>query len=115
MTLLLRLAPDAAIARVRTALSTSGYSLADTRDARAKLKTVARVIGSDTTMVVTAEIIPVELPQSASSVVLTGTFDVPSRGIRNAPVIQRKGEINPLYGRLRAIADLLGASRAPAP
>ena len=66
-------------------------------------------------MVVTAQVIPVELPQVASSVVLTATFDIPSRGVRNAPVIQQPGTVSSLYGRLRTVGERLREPRAPAP
>ena len=114
VTLLLRLEPDAAIARVRRTLQAAGYILTDPHDARATLQTLGRVVGGDTTMLVTVQVIPLELPEAASSIVLTATFDVPSSGVHNAPVIQRPGEENPLYGRLRALSDLVRESRTPA-
>jgi hypothetical protein len=115
VTLLLRQEPETTIARVRDALRAAGYSLTDTLGTRRTLRTAARTIGGDTTMVVTAQIIPVELPEPVSSVVLMGTFDVPSRRIRAAPVVQRPGEVHPLYAHLRAIGELLRRSRPPSP
>ena len=117
VTLLLHLEPPAAMARVREELQATGYELADTAadGAGQTVRTRAHVVGGDTLMVVTAQVIRVELPEVVSSVVLTATFDVPSRGVRNAPVIQKPGTVSPLYARLKTVAERVGGSRAPAP
>jgi len=115
VTLMLRLDADAAMERVQGALRATGYDVERPAGKRRVVQTAARALGGDTTFVVTAEVLPVELPEPASSVVLTATYSVPSRRLHEAPVIQRPGETSPLYGRLRTIADTLGRSRAPAP
>lgn len=107
VTLLVRLELPAALARVRDALRSAGYQLAEssTDVAQKRVRTTAHRVGGDTTMTVTVELIAVELPEAASSVVLTAVYDVPSRGVRGAPAVQPRGTVNVLYGRLRAVAE----------
>ena len=115
VTLLLREDAGAARERVGGALRAAGYELKQSADSRRVLRTSPRQLGEDTTLVVEAQIIPVELPEHAASVVLTATYSVPSRKVRNAAVIQRPGEVSPLYARFRPIVDALRGARAPAP
>lgn len=51
------------------------------------------------------ELTPLDQTGGSTVVVFTGRFNVPSRRIRDAWIIQRPGESNPLYRRLGAIAD----------
>lgn len=115
VTLLLYMEPGVAMERVGDALRSAGYEVERPTDDRRTLRTAARPLGGDTTMVVTAQVSLVELPEVASVVVLTATYDVPSRRLRRAPVIQRPGETSPLYGRLGTIADVLRTPRTPVP
>jgi hypothetical protein len=80
------------------------------------LETAARTLGGDTTLAVRAEVTP-EDPSGVGVVVVvvTGRYSVPSAHIRNARVVQRAGERNALYARLRAVADSARRSVAPAP
>ncbi len=115
VTLLLREDAAAARARVGGALRAAGYDVERAADSRGVLRTSPRRLGGDTTLVVEAQVIPVELPEPGASVVLTATYSVPSHEVRNAPVIQRPGEVSPLYARFRPILDALRGTRAPAP
>jgi hypothetical protein len=115
LTLLLRVPADTAMARVRAALQAEAYSASRLPGRDLRLRTAARALGADTTLVVTAEVIPVALPAPAASVVLTGTYTVPSRGVRDAPVLQRPDEVDPLYARLGALASAIRRISAPAP
>lgn len=111
---MLRQDAHTALEAVRAALESSGYRVADSAPERLRLRTRARPLGGDTTIVVKAEVIPVELPEPAASIVLTATYSVPSHRIRDAPLVQRPGEVDPLFGQLRAIAETLRRQRAPA-
>ena len=115
VTLLLREDAGAARERVGGALRAVGYEVKQAADSQQALRTSPRQLGGDTTLVVEAQIIPVELPEPAASVVLTATYSVPSRKVRNAPVIQRPGEVSPLYARFRPIVDALRVARTHAP
>lgn len=105
----------AAVDAVSRALRATGYEVEQPTRARHGLRTAARRLGSDTTLVISAQVIPLGLPEPSSSLVLTATYSVPSRRLHAAPVLQRSGESNPLYGRLREVADTLRRSLAPAP
>lgn len=98
---------------VGRALRVAGYELESAADPRRTMRTSPRQLGGDTTLVVEAHVTPVELPEPAASVVLTATYSVPSQHVRNAPVIQRPGEVSPLYARFRPILDALRESRTP--
>lgn len=111
VTLTLPLDAGAALDAVGGALRAAGYGVERPTGARHVLRTAARRIGGDTALVISAQVIPLGLPEPSSSVVLTATYSVPSSRLRDAPVVQRPGERNPLYGRLRAVADTLRRSR----
>lgn len=102
---------DEAVDSVAMVLRAEGYLVADlsTHDVR----TEARVVGGDTVLIVRAQFIPVALPAPGTSIVLTATYSVPSRQIRDAPVIQRANTINPLYARLLALANAARRRAAP--
>ena len=51
------------------------------------LRTRPLMIGNDTSIVVHVEFIPVQLPEEASSIVLTASFSAPAAGIRRAAVL----------------------------
>ena len=69
-----------------------------------ELRTSSRVVGGDTTVVVRTQFLAVALPEPGTSIVVTATYGVPSRKIRDAPVIQRANTTNSLYAYLVAIA-----------
>ena len=71
------------------------------------LRTRPLMVGNDTSIVVHVEIIPVELPEEASSIVLTASYSAPAAGVRRAPVIRRRGESSPLFERLRSLGQAL--------
>lgn len=94
------------------ALNSSGYRLdSSQRDPRV-LRTLPRTFAGDTSVVVAVEIISVALPEPGASLVLRGTYSVPSRRVRNAPVLERSGASHPLYAHLQDIARAIRA-RAP--
>ncbi len=78
------------------------------------LETRTRAIGGDTTLVVRADVTPEDADGGGVVVVLSGTYGVPSARVRNARVVQRPGERNTLYARLRAVADSTRSSLAAA-
>ena len=105
---------DFPLARVVDTLAVSlgraGYKIAS-RTNRV-LRTAPQVVAGDTTTIVTVQVLHIEVPDAASSVVLTATYSVPSLQVRDAPVIQRPNTISPLYTRLSALADTLRRPRA---
>lgn len=102
---LLRSRSDDARMAVRSVLESNGFVVEDA-SARA-MRTRPLLMGNDTSVVVQVEIIPVQLPEDASSVVLTATYSVPSKGVGDWPVIRRRGETSPLFERLRSIGQAL--------
>src|SRR5690606_28794204 len=98
---LLRSNSAAARTAVRAVLESHGFLLEDRE--RGAMRTHPLVIGADTSVVVDVDIIPVQLPEDASSVVLTASYSVPSSKVRNAPVIRRRGESSPLFERLQSL------------
>jgi hypothetical protein len=114
VTLLLRMEVAAAVDAVAAALRATGYHVEHSDSERGTLRTAARRMGGDTTLAITAQVSPVELPEQAASVVLTATYSVASQRLRNVRVIRRPGETSPLYDRLRAVADTLRTSEGPA-
>jgi hypothetical protein len=113
VTVSLRVEPAAASALVTRALRASGYEVGGAADSRRVVRTAARRLGADTSVVITAQVLPYQADPPAVSVVLTGTYSVPSRRVRNAPIIQPPGQTHPLYGELRAVRDTLLRLRAP--
>lgn len=95
-----------------TILQTAGYQVDERSASTRGLRTMPRVVGGDTALVVRAQFIAVELPAPGTSIVLTATYSIPSRQVRDAPVFQRKDTTDPLYARLLAIA---ATARRPAP
>ncbi len=90
---------------VGAVLREEGYLIDAESSKEAELRTEPLAVGGDTTLVVRAQFLAVELPAPATSIVLTATYSVPSRQIRNAPVLQRANTTNSLYTRLRAISS----------
>lgn len=111
--LILPLAREAAARAAVQGLRAAGYEVPDATGDRT-LQTAARPLGGDTTLTVAVQIIPVELPRPGASLVVTGRYSLGQR-VRNAPVLQRPGERNPLFDRLRAVGDSIQriATRAP--
>lgn len=94
---------DAAKAIAESALLRTGYTFQPSPWRGLRMETAPRQLGADTTMVVRVQILPVELPEPSSVIVLTGTYSVPSRRLRNAPAIQPPGTSNAPYQQLGAI------------
>lgn len=115
LAVLLRMSGEDAIQAVERVLRVQGYSPTSASGSPLLVRTDPRSLGADTTLVVTAQVLPVDLPEPGASVVLQATYSVPSRRLRNAPVLQRPGETSPLYEKLKMIARALRESRGRAP
>ena len=101
---LLLAAPEARVAAaVERALAAGGYAVARRTAAGRVLETAARATGGDTTLAVRVEIMPPDPSGGGTVVVFTGRYSVPSARIRDAQVIERPGERNPLYATLAAL------------
>lgn len=96
-----------------TLLESRGYVVASRRGART-VRTRPRVVGGDTSIVLTAEVIPVDLPDASSMVALSATYSVSSLGIRDAQVLHVAGSTDALWKRLREIEDALRLLRRAA-
>ncbi len=105
----LSMTAERAVDTLSASLRTAGYVIASRTDR--VLRTAPQVVAGDTTMVVVVQVLPIEVSEPASSVVLTATYSVRSRQLRDAPVIQRPNTISPLYTRLSALADTLHRPR----
>ncbi|MBD0319569.1 MAG: hypothetical protein ICV87_04500 [Gemmatimonadetes bacterium] len=103
VTLVVPLAREAAERASVRGLRAAGYDVPEAAGG-ATLRTSARALGGDTTLTLAVQLIPVQLPAPGASIVLTGRYSVGER-VRNAPVLQRPGERNPLFDRLRAAGD----------
>lgn len=110
-------APESAVhAGLRRALTANGYNVSDGVDPDARVVETAPIrLGGDTSFTARAEIIPEDPAGGGVVVVLSGTFSVPSAGIRSARVVQRPGARNALYGRLRTLGDSTRRIVAAAP
>lgn len=93
----------------------AGYDIDRAQSSDRILLTLPCTLGGDTTMLVTAQILPIELPDPGASVTLTAIYSVPSLRVVRAPVVQRPGETSALFGRSRVLGDSLRAwpGRAP--
>lgn len=93
----------------------AGYDIDRAQSSDRILLTLPCTLGGNTTMLVTAQILPIELPDPGASVTLTAIYSVPSLRVVRAPVVQRPGETSALFGRLRVLGDSLRAwpGRAP--
>ena len=102
---MLPLSREAARGTVARGLQAAGYEVqAGAGERDHIMQTAARPLAGDTTLAIAVQIVPVE-GASGSSLILTGRYSVASQRVRNAPVLQRPGEQNPLYQRLRAAGD----------
>jgi hypothetical protein len=113
---LLLSAPESAVrTAVTRALAANGYALEPTARERERVESTARGTGGDTTLVVRADITREDPSGGGVVVVVSGEYSVSASGIRRARVVQRPGEQNPLYGRLRQVADSIRRFSTPAP
>lgn len=94
-------------------LRSRGYIVASRNGART-VRTKPRVVGGDTSIVLTAEVIPVDLPDASSMVALSATYSVSSLGIRDAQVLHVAGSPDTMWMRLREIEDALRLLRRAA-
>lgn len=94
---------EQARSHLASVLNEEGYRIDDGSRSASGLRTLPRVTGGDTTLVVHAQFLAVALPEPGTSIVLTATYSVAARQIRNAPVFQRAEAVNPLYAYLLAI------------
>ncbi|MEO5816268.1 MAG: hypothetical protein ABIT20_13415 [Gemmatimonadaceae bacterium] len=102
----MRLTPAAAVDTTVNVLQARGYAVDSRRGART-LRTRPRLIGGDTSMVITAQIIPVDLPDASSMIALSATYSVPSIGVRDVQVQHLTGSSDSMWARLREIEDVL--------
>ena len=91
---------------VIAALRAEGFVLDVGSSSTRNILTMPRSPGGDTSLLVRAQLLSIELPEDGTSIVLTATYSVPSRRIHDAAVIQPANTINPLYARLLAVANV---------
>ena len=103
--LMLSASEDRTRRAITQALRATGFAAARSSPTTRVLETAFHSVATDTTMRVRVTITPPEQAGGRTVVVFTGRYSVATRGIRNAWIIQRPGESNPLYQRLSAIAD----------
>jgi hypothetical protein len=104
---------DATVDTTLAVLTARGYAVENRRGART-LRTRPRVVGGDTSMVITAQVIPVDMPDVSAMVALSATYSVSSLGIRDAQVKHLAGSTDNLWKRLREIEDALRLLRRAA-
>jgi hypothetical protein len=91
-----------AVDRVAEALDRAGYVLDSAAVHGGALRTIPFRLQADTMLRVFAQVTSLEPSAVGSSVVLTAVFSTSRRG--DLPVIQKAGQVNPLYARLEALA-----------
>jgi hypothetical protein len=96
----------AAVDTTVAVLRARGYSVESRRGATT-LRTRPRLVGGDTSIVITAQVIPVEMPDVSAMIALSATYSVSSLGIRDAQVQHLTGSTDNLWLRLREIEDAL--------
>jgi hypothetical protein len=102
----------AAVDTTVAVLKARGYVVASQRGAPT-LHTRPRLVGGDTSIVVTAQVISVDMPDVSAMVALSATYSVSSLGIRDAQVQHLAGSTDNLWTLLRAIEDALRLLRRP--
>jgi len=107
VTVSMALPVGAAIDTTVGVLRAQGYVIEDRHGTRGMLRTRARLLGGDTSLVLTAQVIPVDLPDVASIVAISATYSAPSLGIRDVQVQHVAGSSDNLWLRLRDVADAL--------
>ncbi|HEY9229472.1 MAG TPA: hypothetical protein VIP11_22675, partial [Gemmatimonadaceae bacterium] len=105
----LQLAPAPARDAVARALVASGFTVAAA--SAQSVRSNARQISPDTLLVVTATIVPVELPNVQSYVTLSGTYSVG----RSASVTQVTRQANTVRGPWRYLTGVADSLRKQAP
>ena len=107
----LAVAASDAVARTDSVLRAHGYE--PRREGSLAIQTRPRILGGDTSIVLLAEVEPYELsPGDIHSVVaITGTYSIPSRGVRHALIHAGPQVPSVLWDRVQAI----GAALSPLP
>ncbi|MEP6618881.1 MAG: hypothetical protein ABJE47_06190 [bacterium] len=101
------LAMDAAIDTTVSVLRSRGYTVQNLRGNRQTIRTAPRFVGSDTGLMITAELVPVDVPTIATVIALSATITVPSLGIRDAQVQHVAGTPDGIWIRLREVEEVL--------
>lgn len=70
-------------------------------------------LGADTTVQVTIEVVPVDSPDSASIVVVTGTYSVKHLGVRYAQVLSSSGGAWTFLGEVAQVVTHSSKVRLP--
>jgi hypothetical protein len=113
ITISLPLSADAAMDTTIGLLRARGYVVDRPRGGHGTVRTNAFAVGGDTTLVLTAEIVPVDLPNASSIVAISATYSVPSRAIRDAQLTTASDTAGRLWTRLKDIGDALRRTRRP--
>ena len=91
-----------AVGRVIEAFRRAGYALDSTSVRAGSVRTVPFPLQADTTMRISAQVISLEPSAAGSSVVLTAVYSTNRR--TNQPIVQKAGQVDPLYTRLQVFA-----------
>ena len=107
----LPVAASAAVARADSVLRAHGYE--PRRERSLAIRTLPRTLGGDTSIVLLAEVEPYELSpgDNHSVVAITGTYSIPSLGVRHALIHAGPQVPSALWDRVQAI----GAALSPLP
>lgn len=107
------LSVDATVDTTVAVLKARGYAVESRRGART-LRTRPRLVGGDTSLVITAQVIPVDMPDVSAMVALSATYSVSSLGIRDVQVQHIAGSTDNMWMRLRELEDALRLLRRAA-
>jgi hypothetical protein len=107
--------PPAARQVAVRALQANGFAIDGGASSTSTVRTRARAIGADTSLVVSALITPADLPPTRSMITLSATVSVPSAGIRNAQLVWRVEDAGGPWRFLEAVRDSVRKASGPPP
>jgi hypothetical protein len=110
-----RAEPMAARDATLRALRANGFDVDGSASSRSTVRTRTRIIASDTSIVLSAFITPVDLGTTKSMITLSGTISVPSSRIRNAQLVWSPEHARGPWRFLEAVRDSLRQIAPPAP
>ena len=107
--------PMAAREATVRALRANGFDVDGGASSPSTVRTRTRTVASDTSIVLSAFITPVDLGATRSMITLSGTISVPSSRIRNAQLVWHPEHARGPWRFLEAVRDSLRQITPPAP
>lgn len=107
--------PETARGAAVRALQANGFAIDGGASSRSTVRTRARTVAADTSLIVSALVTPVDLASTRALITLSATVSVPSAGVRHAQLVWRAGDARGAWRVLEAVRDSLRQMVASGP